>query len=279
MSEATALAIREHSDIELGTLRANTPTALIESASAIATPLAELIEKRKLYSNIQGRKYVKCEGWTTMGAMLGVIPRETSNVRQEDGSYIAVVELVNVRTDAIMGRASAECGGPEEPVWSGRAPYARRSMAATRATGKAHRLSFSWIMSLAGYEPTPAEEMDFGGNSEQQEAQGPAPRAKEAASRQWPARGVPAPDAPQAQRESPAWRGKLVKYDAKPTSNGGTSHVFYGAGGEKFGTFSDTIAKGLVALDGRFVEIVGEQTKYGVKIVEYKDVNLEEVPL
>jgi hypothetical protein len=32
-------------------------------------------------------------------------------------------------------------------------------MAQTRATGKACRLAFSWIMSLAGYEPTPAEEM------------------------------------------------------------------------------------------------------------------------
>ncbi len=29
----------------------------------------------------------------------------------------------------------------------------------TRATGKACRLAFSWIMKLAGYEPTPAEEM------------------------------------------------------------------------------------------------------------------------
>ena len=32
-------------------------------------------------------------------------------------------------------------------------------MAQTRATGKACRLAFSWIMALAGYEPTPAEEM------------------------------------------------------------------------------------------------------------------------
>jgi len=32
-------------------------------------------------------------------------------------------------------------------------------MAATRATGKAYRLAFSWIINLAGYETTPAEEM------------------------------------------------------------------------------------------------------------------------
>lgn len=34
-------------------------------------------------------------------------------------------------------------------------------MAATRATSKACRLSFSWIMTLAGFAGTPAEEMDF----------------------------------------------------------------------------------------------------------------------
>ena len=57
------------------------------------------------------------------------------------------------------------CGSDDEldrygkPVWSTRPRYARRSMAQTRATGKACRLAFSWIMALAGYEPTPAEEM------------------------------------------------------------------------------------------------------------------------
>lgn len=34
-----------------------------------------------------------------------------------------------------------------------------RSMAVTRATGKAFRLGFSWVMVMAGYSPTPAEEM------------------------------------------------------------------------------------------------------------------------
>src|SRR5688572_13498615 len=32
-------------------------------------------------------------------------------------------------------------------------------MAQTRATGKAFRMSIGWIMKLAGYEPTPSEEV------------------------------------------------------------------------------------------------------------------------
>ena len=37
------------------------------------------------------------------------------------------------------------------------------SMAQTRAVSKAFRLALSWVMTLAGYEPTPAEEMKSGG--------------------------------------------------------------------------------------------------------------------
>ena len=47
----------------------------------------------------------------------------------------------------------------DEPTWKGRPDYARRSMAATRATSKVCRLAFSWVMVLAGFQPTPAEEI------------------------------------------------------------------------------------------------------------------------
>ena len=33
------------------------------------------------------------------------------------------------------------------------------SMAQTRALGKAYRMALSWIVKMADYEPTPAEEM------------------------------------------------------------------------------------------------------------------------
>ena len=88
--------------------------------------------------------------------MLGVTAREVKTTEQ-DGIYIAIVELVRMSDGACISRASAECG--EEKPWNTRPRYARRSMAQTRATGKACRLAFSWIMSLAGYEVTPAEEM------------------------------------------------------------------------------------------------------------------------
>lgn len=44
------------------------------------------------------------------------------------------------------------------PPWA-HSEFSIRSMAQTRATGKVYRLALSWIMKMAGFEPTPAEEM------------------------------------------------------------------------------------------------------------------------
>ena len=150
--------------IELGTLRGTKPHELLQAAAAMATPLAKLIDDKKLYVEVNKRKYVYCEGWTTLAAMCGVTPHEVLTV-EEDGVYVSTMELRRITDGQPVGRASAECGAPDEvdrngkPLWASRARYARRSMAQTRATSKVCRLVFSWIMVLAGYAATPAEEM------------------------------------------------------------------------------------------------------------------------
>jgi hypothetical protein len=155
-TDDTALVVTTPASVELGTLRGGTPRALVAAATEAARTLADLVRAQKLSVRISGREYVRCEGWTTLGAMLGVTPREVTTT-EVDGVFTAVVELVRLVDGAIVSRASAECG--EEKPWCDRPRYARRSMAQTRAAGKACRLAFSWIMALAGYECTPAEEM------------------------------------------------------------------------------------------------------------------------
>lgn len=145
--------------IELGTLKASSPAEVIEKATQMATPLAKLIQDRKLYTDIRGKRHVRCEGWTTLAAMLGVTPHEVSVTEPQEGVFVATVELRRMSDGAPIGRASAECGAADEPMWADRPRYARRSMALTRATAKTCRLTFSWIMVLAGYDATPAEEM------------------------------------------------------------------------------------------------------------------------
>lgn len=156
----TALEVIERPEpVALGTLQAGTPTALVAGATDMAKALADVIRNQKLYSTIQGRNFVRVEGWTTLATMMGCMPRERSVVRLEDGGYEATVDLIRASDGLVLTSASAECGS-DEPLWAKRPRYARRSMAITRATSKACRIAFSWVMALAGYEVTPAEEMD-----------------------------------------------------------------------------------------------------------------------
>jgi len=158
------MLVHQEPGIALGLLQAHSPREVVTVASEIARALAAVIEDRRLYVTLSGRRYVKCEGWTTLGAMCGVMPCEVA-LEEHDGIFTAVVELRRIADGGVIARASAECGAPDElstsgkPTWSSRPRYARRSMALTRATAKACRLAFSWILVLAKFEPTPAEEM------------------------------------------------------------------------------------------------------------------------
>lgn len=157
MAESVALVPAEVA-VSLGVLHADHASEVVNVATEVANALAGVIESRKLYNNISGRRYVRCEGWTTLAAMLGFVPREVAVTRLESGTYQAIVELVRLSDGSAPIRASAECG-MDEPTWASRPDYARRSMAVTRATSKACRLAFSWVMALSGYEVTPAEEI------------------------------------------------------------------------------------------------------------------------
>lgn len=134
------------------------PKEMVVFATEVANVLKDVIEKQKLFTVISGRKYVRVEGWATLGTIIGILPVEDQVIEHPDGSFEATVKLVRQSDGGMVGRGSALCGS-DERTWGSRDRFARRSMAITRATGKAYRLGLSWIMSLAGYEPTPAEEM------------------------------------------------------------------------------------------------------------------------
>lgn len=130
----------------------------ITAATEMANILSEVIKKQGFSQKIQGREYVKVEGWITLGTLLGVIPKEKKVDELPDGSYIAEVELVRADSGRVIGGASALCS-VDEKRWGSADKYARRSMAVTRATGKSYRIAFGWVVGLAGFETCNAEEM------------------------------------------------------------------------------------------------------------------------
>jgi len=153
------VAVIKRPSVELGTIAGSTPAEIVRAATVAAKELARVIDSAGLAVQIQGRRYVRCEGWTTLAAMLGCVPREVEVYEMEQGArYVASVELIRMADGIVLCKASAECGN-DERRWAKMPRYAKRSMAVTRATGKACRIALSWIVTLAGYEPTPAEEI------------------------------------------------------------------------------------------------------------------------
>jgi hypothetical protein len=140
----------------------------VKKATSIANNLSEIINKQKLFAIIKNKKYVMVEGWNTLGAMMGVFPDVVSCERMEakdpkEIKYSAIVRLKTPQGNVIT-TAQAICSNSEMSKRND-AEYSISSMAQTRATGKAFRLAFSWIMSMAGYEPITLEEMSNYNNS------------------------------------------------------------------------------------------------------------------
>jgi hypothetical protein len=132
------------------------PAEVVEAAKRAAGPLVDVIRSQKLAVTIGPSEHVKVEGWTLLGSMLGVFPICTWTRKLENG-WEARVEA-RTRAGDLVGAAEAECLRSEN-TWKNRDDYALRSMAQTRATSKALRQPLGFVMQLAGFNPTPAEEM------------------------------------------------------------------------------------------------------------------------
>jgi hypothetical protein len=132
------------------------PVQVVEEASRVADALKQVLKCQGLTTRIQGRDHVRVEGWTTLGAMLGVVPVVVWTRPTEKG-WEARVEARTLDS-RVIGAAEAECLR-DEKRWRTADDYAVRSMAQTRATSKALRGPLGFVVTLAGFEATPEEEM------------------------------------------------------------------------------------------------------------------------
>jgi hypothetical protein len=148
----------------------------------LAIDLAKFIKENKLFQNIQGKEYVNVEGWQYAGSRLGILPvvEQVTNMSTDtELKYQAKVNLLNLRTEQVVGAGFAICSNKEQ----GKKFYqefAIASMAQTRAIGKAYRNALAWIIRAAGYEPTPAEEMEYTGNLPEAKVEQPKVEAAKA---------------------------------------------------------------------------------------------------
>lgn len=154
--------------------RTEDPVEIIRRASETADALAAVLTDRKLTKRIGQKDHVLVEGWTLLGTMLGVFP-VVEWTRQVPDGWEARVEARTL-AGQVVGAAEAECLRTEN-TWKGRDDYALRSMAQTRAVSKALRGPLGFVVTLAGYEATPAEEMPSERTEPQARVEGPKPLA------------------------------------------------------------------------------------------------------
>ena len=131
----------------------------------------------KTAQNIQGRKYVRVEGWQSIANAFGCVASAKNVTRCETG-ITAVGQVRNMATGIVIAEAEGFVGFSEK-TWGGREEYAQRAMAQTRAISRACRSAFAFVVTMmdAGLETTPAEEVPSEGFSDNHR---PAPRVVDA---------------------------------------------------------------------------------------------------
>lgn len=151
--------------------------ALYNQATDIAGLCKDIVVKTAV--DIQGRKFVPVEAWTTIAVAHGCICTIKS-VEQTKEGVKAVAELRR-QADAMVLSSAEGYVGADEPVWYGgevtrynkfkrieetvvmkkRPDYAIRAMAQTRAMSRVCRTAFSHVVVMmnANLSTVPAEEM------------------------------------------------------------------------------------------------------------------------
>jgi hypothetical protein len=159
---------------------ARDPEAVLEEAMRAAKALQKVISGKAKPVKFNGEIYLEFEDWQTCGRFYGITAKieTTSLIQLPDGTrgYEAHAVAIYTPTGQVVSAADAMCLNDEDK-WSSRAKYEwvngtrtkmgmepvplfqLRSMAQTRACAKALRNVLSWVVVLAGYRPTPAEEM------------------------------------------------------------------------------------------------------------------------
>ena len=143
-------------------------------ATNVANCLSDLIKSQGLVKKGLNKKdpdaeYVLVEGWEVLGTMLGSVPvteivepicNDKGKVRGYKARAYLYRNPVMEHGEIVSGTliATTEASATVEGFQKDTAGM--MSMAQTRALGKCYRMALSWIMKMAGYEGTPAEEMN-----------------------------------------------------------------------------------------------------------------------
>lgn len=153
------LALRPPESAQLAMSRA--PEIVLQEAAKAAQALRDVIERKPQKVVINGKQFLQFEDWQTLGRFYGVtVAARATNYIEQGRSRGYECHAEAIRADGqVISAAQAMCMDDEQK-WKDKPLFQLRSMAQTRAQAKALRNVLAWVVVMAGYAPTPAEEMD-----------------------------------------------------------------------------------------------------------------------
>lgn len=144
------------------------PAQVVDFGKKAAEVLKDVVTQAKLTKMISGNEYIMFEGWQTVAKFykhtVGIEWTKAIYLEENDRNPANLVGFearayVKDEKGIVISTAESYCG-KDEDHWKDRPIFAIRSMAQTRASAKALRQVFAWVVVLAGYKATPCEEMD-----------------------------------------------------------------------------------------------------------------------
>jgi len=131
-------------------------------AKKAADQLIDIVKQNGWSIKLGGKsEHLMYEAWQTVGKYYNctVATGEAENVEiGEVTGFKAKAWVIDNKTGIRVGEAEAYCM-KDEANWKIKPLFQLASMAQTRAGSKALRQIFGFVVALAGYNPTPAEEM------------------------------------------------------------------------------------------------------------------------
>jgi len=140
------------------------PSVILGEAKRASDALIEIISKKKKPVIFNGEQYLEFEDWQMVGKFYGLTAKviETKYVNF-DGvkGFESKAVVIHTQTGEEVSGAEAICLN-DEPNWARKPLYQLKSMSQTRACAKSLRNVLAWVVVMAGYRATPAEELQEG---------------------------------------------------------------------------------------------------------------------
>lgn len=137
------------------------PEEVLHNAKNAAVQLQTIIRGKRKPVIFNGEQYLEFEDWQTVGRFYRLAAKvvKTDFVEYGDAKgFEARAVALDIDSGIEISAAEALCLN-DEKNWAMKPLFQLKSMAQTRACAKALRNVLAWVVVLAGFKPTPAEEM------------------------------------------------------------------------------------------------------------------------